>query len=239
MVIRGIAVRTPLFATLVVVLLATLAVTFQLTVGAQGAGAERCERFAQAASARAERDTSGEGPRVVVIGDSYSVGLRLDHPDRSWPSRLPGPVHVAGFSGSGFSARASACGRVSFADRAPHALKRGADLVVVQGGLNDHDRTAAEIGAGFRALVRAVGDRSLLVVGPPPAPVRGSEVGRVDAVLAALAARHGATYLSMVEADLPYLDDGLHLTSEGHREFGDLVNESVLQVIEVQVPDGS
>ena len=227
MVIRGIAARKPLLATLVAALLATLALTFQLTVGAVGAGAERCDRFAQASTARAQRDTAGQGPRVVVIGDSYSVGLGLDRPDRSWPSRLPGPVHVAGFSGSGFCAHASGCGRVSFADRAPAALAGGADLVVVEGGLNDYDRTAAEIGAGFRALRRAVGDRPLLVVGPPPAPLRGAEVARVDALLARLAARHGATYLSMADVDLPYLDDDLHLTEGGHTAFGDLVAQRV------------
>jgi acyl-CoA thioesterase-1 len=188
---------------------------------ANGAGEQRCDRFARTASARAERDT-GAGRRVVVIGDSYSVGLGLEQPDASWPSRLPGRVHVAGFSGSGFSLRASGCGTVSFADRAAAAVV-GADLVVVEGGLNDFDRTDAEIREGFRALVRAVEDVPLLVVGPPPAPSRAAEVPRVDALLAALAASHDAAYLSMADADLPYLDDGLHLTADGHVEFGDLV----------------
>ena len=95
--------------------------------------------------------------------------------------------------------------------------------MVIEGGLNDFDRTEAEITAGFTRLVRAVGDRPLLVVGPPPAPFRGRYVARVDALLGDLAARHGATYLSMKDADLPYLDDGLHLTPAGHEEFGDLV----------------
>ncbi len=93
--------------------------------------------------------------RVVVIGDSWSAGLGLDRPVQSWPSRLPGRVHVAGFSGSGFSAKASPCGRVSFADRAPAALGGGADLVVIEGGLNDYDRSRAEIKAGFARVVRA------------------------------------------------------------------------------------
>ena len=189
---------------------------------ADGAGHDRCERFASTAVARAERDT-GTGRRVVVIGDSYSVGLGLDEPDASWPSRLPGRVHVDGFSGSGFSQRASGCGQVSFADRATAAVAAGADLVIVEGGLNDADRTDTEIREGFRALVRAVGDVPLLVVGPPPAPARAGEVPRVDALLAGLAASHDAAYLSMADADLPYLPDGLHLTEAGHVEFGDAV----------------
>ena len=98
---------------------------------------------------------TGSGERVVVIGDSWSAGLGLDRPVQSWPSRLSGRIHVAGFSGSGFSAKASPCGRVSFADRAPAALRNGADLVVVEGGLNDFDRSRAEIKAGFARVMRA------------------------------------------------------------------------------------
>jgi acyl-CoA thioesterase-1 len=224
-----------LLASALCLFLAAALVTAWLS-NAEGATADRCERFARTSVARAESDT-GTGRRVVVIGDSYSVGLGLDQPDASWPSRLPGRVHVAGFSGSGFSDRASGCGHVSFADRAAGAVAADADLVVVEGGLNDYDRTAAEITAGFRRLVRAVGDVPMLVVGPPSAPVRGGQVGRVDEVLVDLAARHGATYLSMAGADLRYLDDGLHLTPGGHEEFGDLVAASVLQVLEVQAPD--
>lgn len=200
--------------------LAATLVTVWLS-NANGAGEQLCDRFARTAAARAERDT-GEGRRVVVIGDSYSVGLGLEQPAASWPSRLPGRVHVAGFSGSGFSLRASGCGKVSFADRAAAAVV-SAELVVVEGGLNDFDHTDTEIREGFRALVRAVGDVPLLVVGPPPAPSRAAEVPRVDALLAALAASHDAAYLSMADADLPYLPDGLHLTADGHVEFGDLV----------------
>ena len=160
---------------------------------------------------------------MVVIGDSYSVGLGLDEPHTSWPSRLTGRVHVSGFSGSGFSDRASGCGQVSFADRASAAVARGADLVVVEGGLNDADRSDTEIRDGFQALVRAIGDVPLVVVGPPPAPARAAAVPRVDGLLARLAAAHDAAYLSMADADLPYLPDGLHLTEAGHVEFGDLV----------------
>ncbi|MDO9494343.1 MAG: SGNH/GDSL hydrolase family protein, partial [Nocardioides sp.] len=121
------------------------------------------------------------------------------------------------------SERASGCGQVSFADRATAAVAAGADLVVVEGGLNDVDRTDAEIREGFRALVRAVGDVPLLVVGPPPAPARAGEVPRVDRLLAGLAAAHDAAYLSMADADLPYLPDGVHLTAEGHEQFGEAV----------------
>lgn len=224
---RGRSRRVRLLATALCLFAAATLVTLWLSnAEGVGAGADRCDRFARTSLARAERDT-GAGQRVVVIGDSYSVGLGLDEPADSWTSRLPGRVHVAGFSGSGFSSRASGCGRVSFADRAPRAVAAGADLVVVEGGLNDFDRTDTEIRDGFQALVDALadslGDVPLVVVGPPPAPARAAEVPRVDTLLARLAAAHGATYLSMADAELPYLTDGLHLTAEGHRAFGDAV----------------
>ena len=65
--------------------------------------------------------------------------------------------------------------------------------------------------------------RRVLVVGPAPAPDRARAVPRVDALLARLSERYGVGYLSMLDQDLPYLEDGLHLTPEGHREFGDRV----------------
>ena len=160
-----------------------------------------------------------------MVGDSWSAGLGLAQPARSWPSRLPGEVHVAGFSGSGFSAEASPCGRVSFADRAP-AVVRGADLLVVEGGLNDWDRADAEIRAGFARLmrtVRAAGVDRVVVVGPASAPSRAEKVPHVDALLAQLARTNGVGYVSTADLDLPYLGDRLHLTSAGHREFGDAV----------------
>jgi acyl-CoA thioesterase-1 len=184
----------------------------------------RCEQFA-AASARRAGMVTGSGERVVVIGDSWSAGLGLDHPVQSWPSRLPGRVHVAGFAGSGFSEHASPCGRVSFADRAPAALRNGADLVVVEGGLNDYDRSRAEIKAGFSRVVRIAASYPTVVVGPAMAPSRDvrDEVPRVDRLLGHLAQKYGVGYVSTVDLDLPYLDDRLHLQPAGHQAFGDAV----------------
>src|SRR4051794_39929154 len=113
--------RRRVAVTAVLTLVAALVATGVLAARAS-ANLSKCERFAAESVERA-REVTGSGERVVVIGDSWSAGLGLDHAVQSWPSRLPGRVHVAGFSGSGFSARASTCGRVSFADRAPAALR--------------------------------------------------------------------------------------------------------------------
>ena len=205
-----------------------LALSYAAITRADAGGESRCEQFRADSAARAEHVT-GRGDRVVVIGDSWSAGLGLATPARSWPVRLVGRVHVAGFSGSGFSAEASPCGAVSFADRAPAAVD-GADLVVVEGGLNDYDRTDREIRAGFRRLVRvlrAADVPRVVVVGPASAPSRATTVPHVDALLGRLAAKRGIDYISTADLDLAYLDDRLHLTAGGHREFGDAVADRI------------
>ncbi len=191
-------------------------------------GPTRCERFTVAAAERRTADVGpASGERVVVLGDSYSVGLGLGRPHLSWPARLPGRVHVDGFSGSGFSASASSCGRVSYADRAARAVRGGADLVVVEGGLNDVDRTDGAITRGFERMMTVLHGHEVLVVGPADAPARHAKVARVDALLASLAARHGVRYVSMADLDLRYLDDRLHLTAPSHAVFGDRVAAAI------------
>lgn len=190
-----------------------------------GADTDRCNDRRAAARERADLVT-GSGDRVLVIGDSYSVGLGVGAP-QSWPTRLPGRVQVDGFSGSGFTPEASPCGDLSYGARAARGVPGEPGVVVLQGGLNDVDQPEAELVAGFERVLSALHDQpghpGVLVVGPPSAPDRAHVVPEVDAVLARLAEEHGVPYLSMLDEDLPYLDDGLHLTPEGHREFGDRV----------------
>ncbi len=220
MIHRGTSRHVVVAALFVALVTALLAV--HLTSRARGAEESRCERFAASSGARA-RLVTGSGPRVVVIGDSYAAGLGLADPGDSWPSRLDGTVHVAGFSGSGFSAGASSCDDVSFAERASVAVRPGADLVVVEGGLNDHDQSDAAIRAGFSRLLAQLRGHRVVIVGPPEAPSRAGAVPRVDALLAELAEQYDAAYVRTSGWTLTYLEDRLHLTPEGHRTFGDHV----------------
>ncbi len=224
MIHRGVA-RHVVAATLFVALVTAVLAVY---VGARARGTEgsRCERFA-AASVQREQAVSGSGDRVLVIGDSYSAGLGLDAIGSSWPSRLAGRVHVAGFSGSGFSRHASGCSDVSFATRGREAITAGTSLVVVEGGLNDFDQPSADIRAGFERLMRSLDGHRVVVVGPPSAPSRATAVPRVDAQLAALSAEYGVAYVPTSGWDLPYLDDRLHLTPAGHRQFGDGVADAI------------
>ena len=144
-----------------VVALAAVLVALSVVVvtgRATGSGPTRCETFAADSAARAGA-VSGAGEDLLVIGDSWTAGLGLDEPTRSWTVRLPGRVHTAGFSGSGFSAGASGCGpQVSFAARARAALTvvgpaaapaRSAYVPRVEGVL---ERLCAEHGVRFVAV---------------------------------------------------------------------------------------
>ncbi|HWJ83601.1 MAG TPA: SGNH/GDSL hydrolase family protein [Nocardioides sp.] len=214
---RGKVVASAVVAVLVAVVIAVLTTR----AGADDA----CARFHDAADERRALVT-GSGREVLVIGDSYSVGLGVK-PAESWPTRLPGQVRVDGFSGSGFSYAASGCPGVDFATRAETSVRPSTGLVVVEGGLNDYDQPPAEVEAGFRRLMKVLGDHQVLVVGPPDAPSREAEVPALDAQLSRLSEEYGATYLSMRGVPLTYLDDDLHPTVEGHRVFGDRVAEVV------------
>lgn len=215
-IVRG---RAEVRAALVLVVLLAAVLTVWAADRAQSDDA--CAQFA-AQSAERERLVIGAGRRVVVVGDSWSAGLGLREPGRSWPSLLEGRVQVFGFSGSGFSATASPCLGTSFAERARRAV-RGADLVVVQGGLNDHDQPTAAVRDGVRRLLRVVGDRDVVLVGPAAAPSRVEGARRVDVLLSALAEEAGVAYVSTYDLALDYLADDLHLTARGHRELGHVV----------------
>lgn len=190
-----------------------------------------CASFRARAADRLAAVT-GTGKRVVVIGDSWSVGRGLVDPELSWPAELPGEVHVSGFPGSGFSEKDMArCGRVSFADRAPNALRDGASLVVVEGGLNDVRRPEASVIAGFNRLMDELAGYKTVVIGPPPAPKRGDGVIPVDRLLRQLCAKVGVPYISMLDVKLDYLPDRLHPTAASHITFGKTVATRIARVV--------
>lgn len=186
-----------------------------------------CQELAEGRLQRAA-EVTGSGKPVLVIGDSWSAGRGLVHPVESWPSYLPGRVHVDGFGGSGFSEQASPCAGRSYADRVDQALRRtGArpDLVVLEGGLNETDQPTTAIRSGVRRVLarleeRGIPARDVVIVGPVAAPLRAAGVPRVDRVLASEAARAHVRYLSVTGERLPYLPDRLHPTAAGHAAFG-------------------
>lgn len=186
---------------------------------AQATWAERC-RATEAQSQLRQSQVTGAGARVAVIGDSWSQGYRLDAPQGSWPAQLPGRVWVDGFAGSGFSLTASPCAGVSYAERTAPALATDPDLVVVQGGLNDHDMPTEQVRAGANEVLAALAGRPVVLVGPAAAPRRAARAAVVDRVLAEVADDAGVPYVRTYDWELDYLPDRLHLTAAGHADFG-------------------
>lgn len=218
-------------AVVLLLALATACSTGSVLVGHAHVQPSICATYRDRAADRLAQVT-GSGQRVVVIGDSWSVGHGLVDPELSWPAELRGQVHVNGFPGSGFSERDMAkCGKVSFADRAPNALRDGADLVVVEGGLNDVSRSAASVTSGFDRLMAVLAGYPTVVIGPPEAPKRGTTVVPVDRLLRRLCAQVGVPYISTLDVALDYQHDRLHPTAAGHVVFGKLVAKRIAQVV--------
>jgi acyl-CoA thioesterase-1 len=229
---------------LVVLLVVLLASTLTLYAArARGADLPRCERFAADSVARAHA-VSGSGERVVVLGDSYSAGLGLFSPASSWPSRLRGTVHVAGFSGSGFSPGASECAGVSFADRAPAALRGGADLVVVEGGLNDEPGDPSlfrgAVARTVKELRRATGGAPIVLLGPAtPGGTPSAALTRIDKDEAAVAKQLRVPYVSPLEerwinpTNVSTLVDPAtgHPSTEGHLYFGARLAQALGRIV--------
>lgn len=199
---------------------------------AEAARAESCRTIHAAAEERRAVVGQQERPRIAVVGDSYSQGSGLVDPADSWPSRLEGTVVVDGFGGSGFTVQASPCKDVAFPLRVDRALATEPDLVVVQGGLNDHDVSAAAVRAAAEETLRRLEGHRVVVVGPPPAPRRLAGAARVDAVLQQVAAAEDVPYIRTYDWELDYLPDRLHLTPGGHEAFGDAVRERIDELLE-------
>lgn len=217
--------RLALLAVLVTVLV-TVGIGLSVATREDSRAAAPCDRQQADSRERAAEDT-GRGERVVVIGDSWTVGFGPESADELWPARLPGRVHVAGWSGSGFSPDASSCPEAQYAERAPAAVDSGATLVVVQGGINDHDQSAFDIAAGTRRLLDRLAGLEVVVVGPPRIPAMAERMPRVDAVLERVVGAGDATYVSTLEWRLSYVADGVHLDPAGHRRFGDRVARKI------------
>ena len=111
----------------------------------------------------------------------------------------PGPHGCPGACTSRASPGPGSAPRPRHAVRSPSRSGRrppsaGADLVVVQGGLNDWDRPRAEVRTGFKRLIRRCAPTTcprIVIVGPAAAPSRAAAVPRLDRLLSRWSAQRG------------------------------------------------
>ena len=197
---------------------------------------DMCARFAAESVSRAAVVT-GAGQRTVVIGDSWAAGYGLDDPGKSWPVYLDGQVRVSGFAGTGY-ARSSMkrCGPISFGERARDAIRPGADLVVLEGGINDAHREMGEAEKGFRETLDALKGQNVVVLSAPRISTRAAAIKGVNQMLKRVSAEYGVTYINVFDLKLPYQDDKTHLTKSGHVQFGETVARRIAESQSEAVP---
>ena len=187
---------------------------------------QRCKTFGELAT-KFGTDPIGSGPlQVAVIGDSYAEGMELDQPRHSWvatfASAADATVSTDAVSGTGFT-NAGPCEQGDYVSRA----SPGADLLVLQGGLNDVGATDNAIREAACEVVGQVRSE-VVIIGPPAAPARDrDEVVRIDNALESATLRCGGQYVSTLDWDLTYTDGGLHMTPDGHVTFGTQVAERI------------
>jgi lysophospholipase L1-like esterase len=202
-----------------------------------------CRRTTAQVHSTAATTVDGPGARVAVLGDSYTSGYALTHPqDDGYAyvlSRALGwRAEVDGFPGSGFTTD-TGCPGERYADRVDR-IPTDAVLVVVEGGINDVP-AAERVGPAADTLIAAIRARvpaaALVVVGPPLVPARDpGTLQRIGADLARSATQQGATYVDPTSWSLPYVGDGIHLTSVGHRRFAELLGTELAAAHLVPAP---
>ena len=171
------------------------------------------------------------GPTAFFLGDSYTTGFGLADPGSSFAYRLADlegwDATMAGFPGTGYAVEGT-CGGNDFIHRLG-LLPPDADIVVIEGGLNDaiFSVPVPTLTADATALIARIRelapDARIVVLGAADVvPDARARVLATNAALRATAAAAGATYVDL--AGLVFATtDGTHPTVEGH----ELIAESV------------
>jgi lysophospholipase L1-like esterase len=184
---------------------------------------------------------------VAVAGDSISAGSPLWDPDQAVRARIASPDERSQwqFWASRAEARLEFRTTAVYGERTDQIALRlelvlpGADVLVVQGGINDvvQQRSVDEAAGNLEAMLdrgRAAGLALALADVLPwnNGDARAAEdIARLNALIRQLAATAGATLLpfhdTLVDAADPHrmepglADDGDHPSIEGHRLLGE------------------
>jgi lysophospholipase L1-like esterase len=222
-------------------------------VATAGSGTAGIANPADGNTARHERDIPGDcdqawvlrdrqlteplthGDRTIaVLGDSYSQGTGLSGPEVAWPAvlgdRLGAEVVLDGVGSTGFTTSGyCAPAKISFGERLaadpPHA-----DVVVVQGGINDAilGRPDEVTEAAGDLLAELEDTDVVVVVGPAPVPAADpAAVATVDAALRAATDEAGRTYVPLIGAGVEIGLDRLHPTVAGQQRIAELVAAAI------------
>ncbi len=177
-------------------------------------------------------------PRVAVVGDSISAGSPLWDPDPAVRARIDAPDERSQWQWWAAQADPSLEFRTSavYGERTDQIAGRlalvlgGADLLVLQGGINDiaQQRPVEEAARNLETMVERGADAGLAVavidVLPWPAgDMRAnSEIASLNELIHAFG---GVTHLpfhdTLAGVDFNWSDDGDHPSVEGYRLLGE------------------
>jgi lysophospholipase L1-like esterase len=161
------------------------------------------------------RTTRDLGPKAVIVGDSYLLGISgtaspgvfLDRPWvwDGWGARagryLGWNVYPSAVSGTGYLATDSGT-EVKYADRlTTDVVNLSPDIVVVSGGLNDQGLTLAsvqtQVNAVYAALRTGLPNATIYALEPfSPLDTYDTNLGTIAGYISAAAATNNCTYIS-------------------------------------------
>lgn len=142
-----------------------------------------------------------DSPRLMVIGDSYTVGTGATKLGGGFAHQLGQRLGIAdtwvnGESGMGFRKVGQQSGKTPIQKLAGDVVAYAPDWVVVSLGINDFDATAANVQADastyLAALLAALPNAGVTVIGPWTAPAMVVPEPIFNAVSAAVAAQTAA-----------------------------------------------
>ncbi|MGM7666203.1 SGNH/GDSL hydrolase family protein [Microbacterium sp. A93] len=199
--------------------------------------------------------TLPEHPDVLVFGDSWTYGSAASAPTLGYAyllaNLLDGTTTVDGVRGSGYLK--PGWDGPDFGQRiAALDLTLDADLVIIQGSINDREQGAEgyreAVTAAWDALAATYPDAAIVVLGPAPheLPV-GVGTARIDRDLSALAAARGWWYISPVQEEwitdknyLDVIDVGLgnkHPSTDGHHYLAEKVAAALAEMAAAPVTE--
>ncbi|MDO5743504.1 MAG: SGNH/GDSL hydrolase family protein [Micrococcaceae bacterium] len=191
----------------------------------------QCEAIKRTINSQGSVVTLGEGSQTVaILGDSYAAGDYLDSPADGWVGQLADAkdwaVQVDAIGGTGFI-NGGPCLTHKFGARVDSILATDPDVVLIEGGLNDHGRPSEALAAAVSALLddfAAV--PSIIVVGPTNAPAITDDEA-VDTAMRQAVESKGRTYVSAYDWELEFLPDGIHMTKDSHARYASKLGAAV------------
>ncbi|KQM38378.1 SGNH/GDSL hydrolase family protein [Microbacterium sp. Leaf203] len=182
--------------------------------------------------------TLPESPRVLMLGDSYMQGTGADDKDRTWARQVANTLgwnaDIDGVGGTGFTVAQKAGG--TFADRLASHAGTSYDLVLIEGGQNDHAATPEALTDAVRTTVERAKQQwpnaRVVVMGPAAPQPLGDMLGRMATPIENTARQLDALTINpvaskwMTEANSEGFDfDGAHVNQAGHDYIAGLVSE--------------